>query len=39
MMVLLPCRVLFPGGGADILTSGYAKAAQVIYKLAHKVSF
>lgn len=26
--------VLFPGGGADILTSGYAKAAQQLYKLA-----
>ncbi|XP_064623925.1 gamma-glutamyl hydrolase-like isoform X3 [Lineus longissimus] len=28
--------VLFPGGGVDILTSGYAKAAQVIYQLAKK---
>ena len=41
--VVHPCTcsgrdsVLFPGGGADLITSGYAAAAKVFYQLALEV--
>ena len=31
------CRVLFPGGGVDILKSPYAKIAKLMYELAIQV--
>ncbi|KAG9347971.1 hypothetical protein JZ751_003990 [Albula glossodonta] len=38
-MCNLFCRVLFPGGGVSIVSSGYAKAAKIFYELAIKANF
>lgn len=31
-------RILFPGGGVSLVSSGYAKAAGIFYRLAIEVS-
>ncbi|XP_078611190.1 gamma-glutamyl hydrolase-like isoform X3 [Branchiostoma floridae x Branchiostoma japonicum] len=33
---VVPIRVLYPGGGVDMFTSGYAKSAKIFYDLALK---
>ena len=39
MWVFALSRVLFPGGGVSIQDSGYAEAAQHLYKLAIQVMY
>lgn len=34
---LCACRVLYPGGGVSLVSSGYATAAKIFYELAIEV--